>query len=54
MQAKRLLNYELEVNCGAAVCGFTSVTTVTDRDMLVAKNAWLNSEVEYVFFKTLC
>jgi len=41
---KRLLNCQLEANCGAAVCRFASVTTETDWDKLAAENAWLNSE----------
>ena len=42
---KRLLDCQLEANCGAAVCRFASVDTETDWDRLVAENAWLNSEV---------
>jgi len=41
---KRLLNCQLEANCGAAVCRFAAVTTETDWDKLAAENAWLNSE----------
>eukprot|EP00092_Neocalanus_flemingeri_P022080 GFUD01023949.1.p1 GENE.GFUD01023949.1~~GFUD01023949.1.p1 ORF type:complete len:1085 (-),score=306.08 GFUD01023949.1:345-3599(-) len=41
---KRLLNCQLEANCGAAVCRFASVTSETDWDKLAAENAWLNSE----------
>jgi len=41
---KRLLNCQLEANCGAAVCRFASVTPETDWDKLAAENAWLNSE----------
>lgn len=41
---KRLLNCQLEANCGAAVCRFASVTPGTDWDKLAAENAWLNSE----------
>jgi len=41
---KRLLNSQLEANCGAAVCRFASVDTETDWDRLAAENAWLNSE----------
>lgn len=41
---KRLLNCQLEVNCGAAVCRFASVTSETDWDKLAAENAWLNTE----------
>ena len=42
---KRILNCQLEANCGAAVCRFASVSTETDWDKLAAENAWLNSEV---------
>lgn len=45
---KRLLNCQLEANCGAAVCRFASVTTETDWDKLAAENAWLNSEVRFL------
>jgi len=41
---KRLLNCQLEANCGAALCRFASVSTETDWDKLAAENAWLNSE----------
>ena len=46
---KRLLNCQLEANCGAAVCRFASVTTETDWDKLAAENAWLNSEVSMLY-----
>ena len=42
--SNRLLNCQLESNCGAALCRFASVSTETDWDKLAAENAWLNSE----------
>lgn len=41
---KRILNSQLEANCGAAVCRFASVTPETNWDKLGAENGWLNSE----------
>ena len=41
---KRILNTQLEANCGAAVCRFASVSPDTNWDKLGAENGWLNSE----------
>ena len=41
---KRLLNCQMEANCGATLCRFTSVSPETDWDKLAAENAWLKSE----------
>ena len=41
---KRILNSQLEANCGAAVCRFASVSPETNWDKLGAENGWLNSE----------
>ena len=41
---KRILNSQLEANCGAAVCRFASVSPETDWEKLGADNGWLNSE----------
>ena len=38
---KRLMNCQLEANCGVAVCRFASVTTETGWDKLTTENVWL-------------